>query len=497
MEPNATKPNLVLVLPDQMRGQALGFLGEEPVRTPNLDRLAAQSFVLPQAVSNMPVCSPFRAMLMTGKYPQSNKVLGNCCTKYRRVDDDCELQESDRCWSDVLSDAGYSLGYIGKWHLDMPREPYIDCANNQSVCFDRDRKENRRVAWNEWCPPDRRHGFDFWYSYGTYDRHTEPMYWSTDAGREDFHYVQQWGPEHEADLAVEYLRNRGRKHRDTDRPFALVVAPNPPHMPYHLVPDRYRDHYEGIDVEALCSRPSIPAKGTRWGDYYREHILDYYAMVTGVDDQLGRILTALEEESPAQDTIVLFTSDHGDCLGIHNRQSKSTYYEESVRIPFLIRWPGRIEPRVDDLLISVPDIGPTVLDLMGLGDEIPSGVEGTSYASIMLSGGGERPSSQFYVYPHPTRKDYGDRGVRTHRYTMVINRTPDDPTEQVVLFDNENDPYQLTNIAGRRPDTVRQLVEEELTPWLTRTGDPMTVAADAPREATDVGFMGGLRCDEL
>jgi len=466
------KPNLVLVFPDQMRGQAMGFLGEEPVHTPNLDAFAAQSLVLPQAISNMPVCSPFRAMLMTGCYPQSNGVLGNCCTKYRRAEQDCELRKSARCWSDVLKDAGYSLGYIGKWHLDMPREPYIDCYNNRSVCFDSVLERNMPVAWNEWCPPDRRHGFDFWYSYGTYDRHLNPMYWRHDAGRDEFHFVEQWGPEHEADLAVRYLRNEGGEYRDPERPFALVVAPNPPHMPYHMVPDRYRERYAGIAPEDVCTSPSIPPAGARWGDYYREHILNYYAMITGVDEQFGRILAALEEQSAAEDAIVLFASDHGDCLGAHEFQSKSNYYEESVRIPFLIRWPGRIEPRVDDLLLSAPDICPTLLDLLGLADQIPDAVEGASHAQLMLTGTGPRPASQLYVYPHPTRRDYGVRGVRTHRHTLAISTHPDDPAEEVTLFDNERDPHQQSNIAASHPDTVRRLVAHELLPWLERTGDP-------------------------
>jgi len=176
-------PNLVLVYPDQMRGQAMGFLGEEPVVTPHLDRFATEGIVLTQAAANYPVCSPSRAMLMTGKYTHANRVLTNCHS--RSAPYGVELQEADRCWSDVLSDAGYSLGYIGKWHLDAPYEPYVDCANNRG-----------ELKWNEWCPPHRRHGFQFWYAYGTYDYHTRPLYWHTMAGRHEFHYVDQWGPEH-------------------------------------------------------------------------------------------------------------------------------------------------------------------------------------------------------------------------------------------------------------------------------------------------------------
>ena len=212
----------------------------------------------------------------------------------------------------------------------------------------------------------------------------------------------------------------------------------------------------------------------------------------GVDDQFGRILSSLQEESLEDDTIVLFTSDHGDCLGIHDFQSKSNCYEESVRIPFLLRWPGRIEPRVDDLLISVPDIYPTLLGLMDMGNRAPVDVEGSDHTSVVLTGTGSRPSSQLYVYPHPLERGHGDRGVRTHRYTMVINKAPRRATDQVLLFDNEDDPFQIKNIAGRCPDTVRQLLGEELIPWLKHTRDPMPIDLDGPREAAERGTLGGL-----
>jgi arylsulfatase A-like enzyme len=121
------RPNLVFVFADQMRGTAMGFLGEEPVVTPHLDRFAQQSIVFTQAASNYPVCSPCRAMLLTGQYPHHNHVISNCLS--RTAPYGVELQADAKCWSDVLKDCGYSLGYIGKWHLEAPHKPYIDCAN--------------------------------------------------------------------------------------------------------------------------------------------------------------------------------------------------------------------------------------------------------------------------------------------------------------------------------------------------------------------------------
>jgi arylsulfatase A-like enzyme len=440
-----------------MRAHTLGFMNEDPSITPNLDAFADESLVLTQAVSNYPVCSPYRAMLMTGRYPFSNKVIGNCLNITEPFG--VELQKSDRCWSDVLKDKGYSLGYIGKWHLEAPRPPYIDCANNKG--------DNK---WNEWCPPERRHGFDYWYSYNTYDYHNRPLYWKGDAGRNEFHYVDQWGPEHEADLAIKYIRNEGGAYRKEGKPFALVVSMNPPHTPYNLVPKKYVDMYGDVMVEELCNRENIPTAGTRWGDYYRKNIKNYLAMVTGVDEQFGRIMSAIRKQDLEQDTIVVFTSDHGNCLGIHGLISKNNRYEESMRIPFMIRYPGRIKPRRDDLLMSVPDLYPTLMELMGFKKDIPADVEGTSYAKQFTSSGGPRPDAQLYMWVNVSDSKYGRRGIRTDRYTFVIVRQKG-KEEKVILHDRTKDKYQLKNIAGERPEVVKEL-KEKLGELLRKTNDP-------------------------
>ena len=371
-----------------------------------------------------------------------------------------ELPRHARCWSDVLKDRGYSLGYIGKWHLDAPHEPYVDCSNNKG-----------KVAWNEWCPPHRRHGFDFWYAYGTYDRHLAPMYWATDSVRDKPIWIKQWGPEHEADQAIRYIRNEGGTYRDSDKPFALVVSMNPPHTPYGHHPERYREMYASVSDETLFSRPNIPPADEKWGKHYRKHIRNYFASVTGVDDQFGRILRALDQAGLGDDTIVVFTSDHGDCLGIHNEVTKNNHYEETMRIPLMVRWPRRIKPRHDDLLISVPDLYPTLLELMGLADDTPSGIQGTSHARLILTGDGPRPTSQLYIWIPPGEPAHGRRGVRTDRYTLVTTKKEGEPARQV-LHDNVADQYQMKNIADARPELVAQLTKDELTPWLKKTKDP-------------------------
>lgn len=451
-------PNLLIVFPDQMRAHSQGFMNEDPVITPVLDRFAGESLVFTEAVSNYPVCSPFRAMLMTGKYPLANGVLANCNTN--GTEHGYALREDERCWSDILRERGYSLGYIGKWHLDGPYKPYVKCYNNRED-----------FAWNEWCPPERRHGFDHWYAYGTYDQHMKPMYWNTDAGRNDAHWVDQWGPEHEADQAIRYIRNEGGTFRDPEKPFALVVSMNPPHMPYDQLPDKYVEMYSDRALEELCNRPNIPPAGTRWGDYYRKHIRNYLAMTTGVDKQFGRILAALKDHGLEDNTIVLFTSDHGNCLGIHDQISKNNHYEESMRIPFLLRWPGTIQPRHDDLLFSSPDIYPTLMDLMGFSGSIPGDVQGRSHAGLIRNGSGERPASQPYIWVPYGKPAWGRRGVRTHRHTLMYSRMPDQP-DGVMLHDNLKDRYQLMNLADQEANLVEKLRNDELVPWLEATGDP-------------------------
>ncbi len=452
-------PNLLFVIADQWRGQALGFLEEDPVVTPHLDRFAEESLVLPETIANTPVCSPYRAMWMTGRYTASNGVFSNCNS--RAAEYGYELRQSARCWSDVLADQGYSLGYLGKWHLDNPHRPYVECENN-----------SEKFAWNEWTPPERRHGFDFWYAYGTYDHHMTPLYWANDSPREKPLRPKQWGPEHEADRAIEYLRNADGKYRKENAPFALVVSMNPPHMPYNAYPKRYLEAYADTPVEELLPRSNVDKTGeSKMGKYALNNTKNYFAMITGVDDQFGRILNALREEGLAENTIVVFTSDHGNCVGIHGQISKNNHYEESVRVPFLVRWPGKIPPRHDDLLLSTPDLYPTLLGLLGFGEAIPEVVEGIDHSKLFRTGEGARPTSQLYrkgTYGDPR---FGQRGVRTHRYTMMIEKREEKP-DRVFLHDNVADPDQLQNIAAEDPERVEQLVRDELLPWLEKTGDP-------------------------
>lgn len=453
-ESKPSRPNLVFIMADQFRGDAMGCMEKEPVQTPNLDRLASEGILFTDAVSSYPVSSPARAMLMTGMYPATNGVTGNCNSQNTPYG--VELSKEAVCWSDVLKEEGYRTAYIGKWHLDAPYRPYVDTYNNKG-----------EVAWNEWCPPERRHGFDKWIAYGTYDNHLKPMYWDTKSGREEFYYVNQWGPAYEADRAIEFIRTEGTK---TDRPFAMVVSMNPPHTGYELVPETYKRLYDSLDVEALAQQlPYIPEKGTPEGDYFRENIRNYYACITGVDEHVGRIVQALKDCGVYDNTLIVFTSDHGVCMGGHGVEGKNVFYEESMRIPMIISWPAKIKPRKDDhLMIAFADLYPSLLSLMGFQKEIPETVQ-TFDLSRHILGKSKKEVVQPYYYVQFDNHATGYRGLRTSTHTFAVHAT-NGKIDETVLYDRTKDPYQMDNIAGQSPRLVRQF-NKQLKAWLLHTND--------------------------
>lgn len=453
-----SSPNLIFIMADQWRGDALGCLGKEAVKTPHLDQLASEGVNFTNAVSSYPVSSPARGMLMTGMYPVHSKVTGNCNSATAPYG--VELPESARCWSDVLKDQGYELGYIGKWHLDSPYQPYIETSNNKG-----------KIAWNEWCPKERRHGFSHWIAYGTYDYHLKPMYWDTDASRDEFYFVDQWGPEYETDRAIDYIANQDNKFRDTGKPFALVVSMNPPHTGYELVPDKYKEIYRDVDVETVCNSPIITPKGTKMGDFYRKSVLDYYACMTGVDEQVGRIIRQLKEQGLFENTIVVFTSDHGDSMGMHEHIGKNIYYEEAMRIPMMISWPEKIAPRRDStLMIAFADLYPSLLSLMGFKEQIPAEVQTFDLSASILSQEKAQEVVQPYYYLLPENLMTGYRGLRTKKYTFVVHAT-NGRTDEWILFDREQDPFQRNNIAPDQPALIKQF-SSQLKDWLKKTNDP-------------------------
>ena len=447
-EETRTQPNLLFIFPDQFRVQAMSFMNEDPVVTPNLDKLASQGMVFTNAVSNRPLCSPYRAMLMTGKYPFSNGVQTNCNTSSRKYSN--YLREDETCFGDILKTNGYLAGYIGKWHLDAPGGPDVERWQD--------------AVWGTYTPPGpKRHGFDFWHAYGCHNRHNDPYYWETDTSIKDTLFPREWSPIHEAKVASRFIENNKGK------PWALFVSMNPPHGPYSEVPQKYKDIYKNIPVDSLLKRPNVP--GGKSGDIGRRNVTDYFACVSGVDEQIGKILSKLEETGQAENTIVVFTADHGEMMGSHGLLQKVVWYEESFRIPFIIRWPEKIKPGNNDLHLSVPDLMPTLLTLMGMEDKLPKEVEGTDFSQTFLGKNQKTPDFTLYFNPSFEMALGGMRGLRNDRYTFVIRRNNEGAIQEYFLFDNENDPYQLNNIASINQPLLDRF-EKELFEKLAEINDP-------------------------
>ncbi|MCY4217266.1 MAG: sulfatase [Flavobacteriaceae bacterium] len=453
-----SKPNLLYIFTDQHRRQAMGFLNEDPVYTPHIDFLAQNGVYFSKAVANHPLCSPYRAMLFTGQYPLTNGVIANCHSG--RTAHGNYLKKEAQTISDVVSQNGYNAGLVGKWHLEGP-EPT---------------NPGEPLVWSAWCPFDRRHGFDFWYASKGND-HFNPQYWNTYALEDELQTVNQWSPEHEAEIIMEYLEGDGHAPRDINKPFALFWSINPPHNPFHIVPDRYKEFYKDRTYIDLLQRPNVSFvdnKDITVGDHGVEEKIngapDYFAAVNGVDEQIGRVIEKLKSLGLYDNTIIVFSSDHGEMLGSHGLMHKNIWFKEAYEIPLIVHWPQKLVPKTEDLLISVPDYMPTLLGLMGLEKAIPKEVEGTDYSQILFGQDMKRPESQLYFGSEPSDPSSGKRGFRDDQHTFAVVKN-EDGSKSYYLYNDQQDPYQLENIWGR-DQQIDQEVSLKLTEILAKRNDP-------------------------
>ena len=477
-QPEAEQPNVIYIFPDQFRNQALGFWNQDgfrqqvnfkadPVHTPFLNEFARQSVVLTSAQSNCPLSSPHRGILLTGMYPHKSGVPLNCNSS-RPVS---SLNVDAECISDVFEEAGYDCAYFGKLHVDFPTPNDPENAG-QYV-------EEQRPVWDAYTPKERRHGFNYWYSYGTFDEHKNPHYWDTDGRR---HNPKEWSPLHEADKVVSYLENEGNV-RNPRKPFFMMVSMNPPHSPYRSLEDCMEEDlvlYKDQPLDSLLIRPNVDRQLAKAASTPY-----YFASVTGVDRAFGQILEALKKMGLDKNTIVVFSSDHGETMcsqGIND--PKNSPYTESMSVPFLVRYPGKVAPRVDDLLLSTPDVMPTLLGLSGLEKAIPSEVQGINFAPLFFDEKAtiDRPTGTLYIQNVDGTKDAdglvhsyfaSSRGIKTARYTFALYI--DRQTKQLkksLLFDDVNDPYQQNNLSLEdHPGVVKELCRE-MGLLLKQVGDP-------------------------
>ncbi|NBO65814.1 MAG: DUF4976 domain-containing protein, partial [Acidobacteria bacterium] len=389
-----------------------------------------------------------RANLLTGKYAHRNGMVAN----------DLRLRESEVTVAELLREAGYRTGFIGKWHLDGgPREPGF-------------------------VPPGaRRQGFDFWAAHECSHRHFDNHYFRDDPSpiRLGKYEAEGW-----TDIAVDFL------HQRSSQPFFLMLQMGPPHDPYKA-PDAYEALYDPL---RLLMRPNW-LEGTRMGS--RKDIASYYAQITAVDDQIGRLLATLKELNIDRQTIVVLTSDHGDMLGSHGLRLKRKPWEESIRVPGIIRYPERVRAGWQtDVFLTHVDFAPTLLRLAGISP--PRWIQGADLSGVLLGQTTSGPDSAFFQIFGPFEGDetpFAWRGVRTGRYKFARNRR--DPW---VLYDLERDPFEQHNlIADPSYATVRTTLERRLSQWQRQTGDDWS--ADWAETVEDKGrlFSQGTfyRVDDL
>jgi arylsulfatase A-like enzyme len=427
-----TKPNVVFVLADEWRAQDVGYNGNMDVITPNLDRLAEQGINFPNTISTTPVCCPYRGSLLTGQYPLTNGVFVN----------DVQLNPKANTLGKVFNTAGYETAYIGKWHLDGHGRKSL-------------------------IPRERRQGFDYWKVLECTHDYNNSYYWDNNDNLLKWEGYDAYAQTADA---VNYLKAQ----KQSNRPFLLVLSWGPPHTPFEQAPEALKKIYR---EKQLKLRDNVP-------DSLKDKAIiaqiGYYAHITALDSCIGMLQRALKENDLDENTIFVFTSDHGSMNYSHAADHKQRPYEESINVPMLISYPKAFgnKGRTNDMLIGTPDLMPTLLGLCGL--QIPFGVQGTDKSRVIRGEKKDTTEAVLIACYHPfgewPAKAGGKefRGVRTKRYTYVK-----DLAGPWLLFDNQKDPYQMNNLVNEKKyqETKAQL-ESELVQLLKQTGDQFLPGAE-------------------
>ena len=449
------KPNLVFVFADQMRAMDINRMGNRQVTSPNLDRLCDEGGSFSTCVSCFPVCSPYRASLISGKYPTSVDVLDN----------DVPLPINGQGFGFALKSAGYTTGWIGKWHLYGG--------------------EHLRTAF---IPPgEHRHGFDEFTGVNCAHQYFDYFYYKNDDPQKVF--FKGYEPDIQTDLAIEYIE------KNKDRPFSLFVSYGTPHDPFYDVPQKYKNMYnseellfrDNVDPGKLLYDDSLPGNTPNLDsanpksvysmhDHYdnswenrgfpqKEVLRDYYAAITALDYNIGRLTDRLRTLNLLDDTIIVFTSDHGEMMYSQGLVQKNHPYDESVMVPFIVRCNG-IQPGTEiSAPFNTPDIMPTLLELMDI--DPPDYCEGTSFAAALRGEQQELPSAAYIMCSWDWAVPEW-RGIRTDRYSYIETKAG-----PFAMFDNHTDPFQLHNLIDN-PDfiSVRDVLKEQYVHLQQKIGDP-------------------------
>jgi len=438
----------------------MGFMGEDPVQTPYLDRFSKESITFTRAIACSPVCSPNRACWFTGRYPQNHGVVRN---GRAHVNPDHLLSRS-------FKQNGFRNGYIGKWHLNGA---------------------DSHKTWKGITPEFLRSDYETWTS-AIHNHDHFRLIFEEDGKAVD--HGNGWQPDYVTNKAIEFLDQQDQ------RPFNLVVSFGPPHNgSYHpdfcterrntpgddrdngyayYGPAEYEELYDNLDPNSV--RKNMGTEG--FGTDLPGAVKGYFGGCTALDACFGKLIGHLKQTGLLDRTIVVFTSDHGEMLGSQNLMTKGVPFEESIRVPLMIRVPGTT-PYVDERLFSSVDLMPT---LMGLTQQdIPDGVDGHDYSgSLDVEKASTDAPDRTYIGLA------GWRGFRTKRYTYVasarsgnpfggreigyLRKKRPDSSLTHMLFDLENDPYQMSPIIkgdGKETDTVIDTLHKQLQTHLTSLGE--------------------------
>ena len=471
-QPAARRPNVLVVLLDDLRADALGYAGHPHVKTPHIDRLAREGVVFKNAFATTSLCSPSRASLLSGLYAHRHGVTNNFT----------ELPAAVRSFPQALQASGYRTAYVGKYHMgennDEPRPgfDYFVTHKGQGKYFDTE------------------------FNFHGRRREVKPGYYTTVV----------------TDLALDWLRqDHGGK------PWMLILGHKAPHSFYTPEP-KYAHTFDGVRVTypdsafAIDDKPAwIRERLRTWHGIYgplfdwRKKFPDdrpeavedfenmvhaYWGTILSVDDSVGRVRAWLEQAGQLDDTIVVFVGDNGLLEGEHGMVDKRTMHEGSIRIPMVVRYPGlsRDAKTIDRQVLTV-DMAPSILELTGSGPL--AGIDGRSWVRLVRSGDPEWRTSWFYYYNYEKEFPYTPnvRGVRTERWKYVRYPHGDGSPDRHMaeLYDLQSDPGERRNlIAG---DAARGTVAElqaELSRLMAATGltpetDKMPIDAGIKTELPD------------
>lgn len=438
--PELPRPNILVLMPDQWRGTDLGIAGHPDVHTPNMDRLASDGVLLTNTSANCPVCCPARGTLLTGRYAHEHGVDVN----------DAPLPDSEITIAEVAKEHGYRTGFVGKWHVE---------GGKRLPGFVR---------------PERRQGFDFWAAnICSHD------YWNMHYFRDSPEPIVMDGYSARffTDEAIEFIK------ADHETPFLAYVEWGPPHNPY-VAPPEYMNMY---DPDALTMRENWDGGVERVPNRFmggRNDIAGYYAAITFIDDEVGRIVETLKETGQFENTLIFITSDHGDMLGSQGTYLKRKPWHESINVPGIVHYPAAVREGVEsDMPFSHVDIVPTLLGLARL--PIPQGVSGKDLSGHLLIEeqggvfeGAAHPESVYLQSYTPTEQSEFPpwRGVRTERYTYA--RHEDGPW---LMYDNETDPFQKENLVAKPEHAELEAKLDAMSmDWFNETGDNWRERSDLP-----------------